>query len=240
MPIRIDEFNVTVPDGCLIGVIGKADLPFTCDDPMELLRRQREGETLFVRGIDPRICDEGWWITGPGQLQRGDPSEILRASGQGHQLPLTPTLHRGDGRAKLVALETLDAAGKPTSAWASGELAQIRVSVAFLAAVENPVVGIMIRTRIGFEVYGTNTELENVQLGPAVAGDNRAITFSFACNLCPQEYTVTAASHDPDGVWHDWMEDAIAFRVVDTRYTAGVVNLRARVTSSSQSPGDRG
>lgn len=224
---------MTVPDGCLIGVIGEANLPFTCDDPMVLLQRQREGETLFVRGIDPRICDEGWWITAPGKLRRGDPAEILRAAGRGYQVALTPTLHRGDGRAKLAAIETLDSEGRQTSAWASGEEARVRVSVEFLSDVADPVVGIMIRTRVGFEVYGTNTELEQVKLGPVRAGERRVVTFAFDCNLCPQEYTITAASHDPDGVWHDWMEDAVAFRVVDSRYTAGVANLRARVTSSS-------
>ena len=50
----------------------------------------------------------------------------------------------------------------------------------------------------------------------------------FRCDLCPQDYTLTAASHDPDGVWHDWMEDALDFTVTDSRYTAGVANLRAR------------
>ena len=31
--------------------------------------------------------------------------------------------------------------------------------------------------------------------------------------LAPGEYTLTVASHDPDGVWHDWLEDAVAFTV---------------------------
>ena len=62
------------------------------------------------------------------------------------------------------------------------------------------------------------------------AGDTLGVTFSFDCALCPQEYTLTAASHDPDGIWHDWLEDAVAFSVSDTRYTAGVANLRARVS----------
>ena len=44
--------------------------------------------------------------------------------------------------------------------WRSGELAVVRVRVRFRSAVADPVIGIMIRTRIGFEVYGTNTELE--------------------------------------------------------------------------------
>ena len=55
------------------------------------------------------------------------------------------------------------------------------------------------------------------------------VTYKFHCTLCPGEYTVTAASHDPDGLWHDWMEDAVGFSVSDSRYTAGVANLRARV-----------
>jgi lipopolysaccharide transport system ATP-binding protein len=113
--------------------------------------------------------------------------------------------------------------------WTSGEQVAIRVEVRFAAAVEDPVIGIMIRTRIGFEVYGTNTELEKLKLGPCAAGETRRVLFEFRCELCPQEYTVTAASHDPDGIWHDWLEDAITFTVVDSRYTAGVANLRATV-----------
>jgi lipopolysaccharide transport system ATP-binding protein len=114
--------------------------------------------------------------------------------------------------------------------WQSGETVSVRVAVKFEAAVADPVVGIMIRTRVGFEVYGTNTGLEGVTLGPCEAGETLRVTFTFRCELCPQEYTLTAASHDPDGVWHDWAEDAIAFSVADSRYTAGVANLRAGVT----------
>ena len=60
------------------------------------------------------------------------------------------------------------------------------------------------------------------------------LTFAFRCELCPQEYTLTVASHDPDGVWHDWLEDAVAFAVSDGRYTAGVANLRAQVSLLSR------
>jgi hypothetical protein len=139
-------------------------------------------------------------------------------------------LRRGDGRARLIAIETLDTQGEPVSSYASGGEACIRVAVEFDSPVDDPVVGIMIRTRIGMEVYGTNTELEGLKLGPVATGESRVVEFAFRCDLCPQEYTITAASHDPDGVWHDWMEDALAFRVTDSRYTAGVANLRARVT----------
>jgi hypothetical protein len=64
-------------------------------------------------------------------------------------------------------------------------------------------------------------------LGPCSSEQAVTVSFAFRCELCPGEYTLTVASHDPDGVWHDWLEDALAFSVSDTRYTAGVANLRA-------------
>ena len=159
-------------------------------------------------------------------------SETLKTLGAMPGIPCA--LRRGDGRARLTAIETLNAADQLVSAWQSGETARIRVRVRFESPVEDPVIGIMIRTRIGIEVYGTNTELEKLKLGPCVAGEIRTVDFRFPCDLCPQFYTITAASHDPDGVWHDWMEDAVGFSVTDSRYTAGVANLRARVTCSRE------
>jgi lipopolysaccharide transport system ATP-binding protein len=129
----------------------------------------------------------------------------------------------------VLSIVTLGAAGTPTVVWRSGEEVGIRVTVRFRTAVLDPVVGVMIRTRIGFEVYGTNTEAEHARIGPCETGETVAVTFSLTARLCPQEYTITAASHDPDGTAHDWLDDAVAVSVTDDRYTAGVANLRARI-----------
>jgi lipopolysaccharide transport system ATP-binding protein len=142
---------------------------------------------------------------------------------------MVPALRRGNGAAPVVSIETLGGRGEPTIVWRSGEQAGIRVTVEYREATPDPVVGIMVRTRIGFEVYGTNTEAEGVRIGPCQTGDRIEVTFSFPCELCAQDYTVTAASHDPDGVAHDWLDDAVAVTVTDNRYTAGVANLRAKV-----------
>ncbi len=207
-----------------------------------LERLRRKGATVLLVSHEEellaRLCDEIWWLDQGSLAAQGDPQEVLgryrrhvarRLRGESERADLLPSLRRGDGRAHILALETLDEQGRPTLVWQSGEQASVRVTVRFERAVADPVVGIMIRTRIGFEVYGTNTELEGVRLGPCQAGDVLRLTFAFRCDLCPREYTLTAASHDPDGVWHDWLEDALAFSVVDARYTAGVANLRAQV-----------
>ncbi|MBM3812119.1 MAG: hypothetical protein FJW20_10865 [Acidimicrobiia bacterium] len=205
-------------------------------------RLRRHGASILIISHDQNLlaslCDEVWWLNGGRLETRGDPRITLDAYNRhvNSQLrqwaasisePLAPSMRRGDGRAEIVSLETLDAGGNATVQWQSGEPVAVRVGVKFTQPVEDPVVGIMIRTRIGFEVFGTNTELERLKLGPVEGGARIAVTFRFPCGLCPQQYTLTAASHDPDGVWHDWLEDAVAFSVTDTRYTAGVANLRA-------------
>ena len=186
------------------------------------------------------LCDEIWWLDAGTLVQRGAPREVLdayresiaekvRAWGATLKSPLLPAMRRGDGRAEILSLETLGADGNPTAVWRSGEDATVRVTVRYHDAVEDPVVGILIRTRIGLDVYGTNTELEKVSTGSCAAGTRMQIEFAFRCDLCPGEYTITAASHDADGTAHDWVDDAVAVTVANSRYTAGVANLRAKL-----------
>ena len=208
-------------------------------------RLRRAGTTILLASHEDellrRLADEIWWLHEGKLAGRGDPEEMLaayqkhiaqcvRAWGENVTAPLAPRMRRGDGRAEVLGVETIGENGRPTMVWRSGELAVVKVKVRFRDAVADPVVGMMIRTRIGLNVYGTNTELERLKLGPRAAGDTIEVAFAFRCELCPQEYTLTAASHDPNGVWHDWLEDAVAFAVSDNRYTAGVANLRATVS----------
>ena len=225
---------------CIIGLVGDhtaqaASLEFRAEDEFARARvtaesviRRDQGETVFLRTHDERLllslCDELWWWKDGLTLVKGDPREVyanyladvataLRKAGDGHSAPVLPAMRRGDGRAQLESIETLGVDGQPTMVWRSGESVSIRVRVRFAASVADPVVGIMLRTRIGMEVYGTNTQLENLKLGPVTSGETRTVRFAFGCWLCPNDYTITAASHDPDGVWHDWLEDNLIMEV---------------------------
>lgn len=208
-------------------------------------RLRRSGSTILLASHEAELlealCDEVWWLDAGQLAAKGDPKETLvkyrrhvaekvRAWGETIPPRLAPSFRRGDGRAEVVSIETLGADGKPTIVWKSGEMVGVRASVLFNEAVENPVIGLMIRTQIGFEVYGTNTELEGVTISRCAAGETLQVSFSFLCDLCPKAYTLTLASHDPDGTAHDWLEDAVAVTVTDERSTAGVANLRAKVS----------
>src|SRR4029079_17640199 len=202
-------------------------------------RMRRGGATVLLASQEDSLlellCDEIWWLDGGRIAAKGDPKETLakyrrhvaeRVRAWGETLPprLAPAFRHGDGRAELMSIETFGPEGKPTIVWKSGEMASVRATVQYNQAVEDPVLGLLIRTQVGFEVYGTNTELERIKLGPRAAGDSVTVAFSFLWDLCPRAYTLTMASHDPDGTVHDWLDDAIAVTVTDERATAGGAN----------------
>jgi lipopolysaccharide transport system ATP-binding protein len=139
------------------------------------------------------------------------------------------SFRHGDGTSEIISAEILNARGEPVTSIASGEPITIRVRSRFHAATRDPMVGILLRTRIGMDVYGTNTRIEQMSLGELQAGDELEVDFELACWLTPQQYTLTVATQDADGSSHDWLDDTIAFDVVDTRVAAGVANLRAKV-----------
>lgn len=210
-----------------------------------LERCRRQGSTILLvsheEALLRRLCDEVWWLHEGKLMGRGDPATMLdsyrdhvarklRESGEGGSPALSTDHRSGDGRAEILQIETLGANWQPTIVWRSGEAVQVRLTVKFKQEVANAVIGIMIRSRVGLEVYGTNTELEKVKLGRRGAGETVRVTFRFNCDLCAQDYTITVASHDPDGSRHDWLEDAVLISVADSRYTAGVANLHAQVT----------
>ncbi len=90
-------------------------------------------------------------------------------------------------------------------------------------------VGILIRNRIGMDIFGTNTRLERADLGDFEPGEEIEVEFELDCLLSRQEYTVTVAVQYWNGLSQDWLDDVLDFRVEDTKDVAGVLNLNTRV-----------
>jgi ABC-type polysaccharide/polyol phosphate transport system ATPase subunit len=139
------------------------------------------------------------------------------------------TNRHGDGSSEILAVTLLDESGRPCGFVSSGERVTIRIRTAFKLRRVEPMVGILIRNRIGMEIYGTNTRIEQVDLGAFEAGEELDIDFQFECWLTPQQYTITVATQYSDGSSHDWLDDVISFEVLSTRQAAGVTDLRAHI-----------
>lgn len=209
-----------------------------------LERLRKSGATVVISSNEEelleRLCDEIWWIHDGKVAAKGEPRETLRryrahisakfqAWAESLSTRIDASNRGGDQRAHVVNLQLLNSRGVPTLVWHGGEDVGVGVAVEFLDRVADPIIGILIRTRIGIEAYGTTTRLEGVRLGETQPGNTRKVLFQFRCDLAPGDYTISVTSQDDSGNINDWMEDALSFTVTDERRALGVANLRARV-----------
>jgi ABC-type polysaccharide/polyol phosphate transport system ATPase subunit len=204
--------------------------------------RERKITVLFVShdlGLVKQLSDRAILLLNGRIAAQGAPSDVINRyiglvlakeeSRQKKDDRIHASFRHGDGSSEILSVQILNARGEPATAVTGGEPIIVRVRSRFHEAKSDPMVGILIRTRIGMDVYGTNTRLERVRLGDFQPGDELEVDFAVECWLTPQQYTLTVATQNADGTSHDWLDDAVAFDVVDTRAAAGVANLRAQV-----------
>ncbi len=144
-------------------------------------------------------------------------------------IPLRYTYRHGDGSAEILRVELLNATHRSIELVESGEAVLVRVRVRFHADEESPVCGFLLRNRHGIHLYGTNTELQKADFGPARAGEVFEVIFAFDCWLAPDTYAATIAVHNRNGVSFDWLDGALFFRVMSAIAMEGVANLNASV-----------
>jgi hypothetical protein len=139
------------------------------------------------------------------------------------------SFRHGDGASRVTDVQILNSNGEICHAFRPGDSIVLRIRAKFQKPVLNPVVGILIRNRIGMDIFGTNSRLESAELGDFEAGDEIEIEFELDCLLSRQEYTVTVAVQYWNGLSQDWLDDVLDFQVEDTKDVAGVLNLNTRV-----------
>ena len=233
------EPDVLIVDEAL--AVGDAVFANRCVRKFQELR-ERKITVLFVShdlGLVKQLSDRAILLLQGCIAAQGAPSDVInryiglvlerQEPKNKKNARLNSSFRHGDGASEILSVRLLNAQGEDATSVASGECVTVRVRSRFHVAKSDPMVGILIRTRIGMEVYGTNTRVEQISLGDFQAGDELEVDFRIACWLTPQQYTLTAATQNADGSSHDWLDDAIAFDVVDTRTAAGVANLRAEV-----------
>jgi ABC-type polysaccharide/polyol phosphate transport system ATPase subunit len=204
--------------------------------------RERKITVLFVShdlGLVKQLSDRAILLLNGRIAAEGAPNDVINRyiglvlakeeSKSKKDDRIHASFRHGDGSSEILSVEILNARGEPATAVTGGEPITVRVRSRFHQATSDPMVGILIRTRIGMDVYGTNTRLERVRLGDFQPDDELEVDFAVECWLTPQQYTLTVATQNADGTSHDWLDDAVAFDVVDTRAAAGVANLRAQV-----------
>jgi lipopolysaccharide transport system ATP-binding protein len=235
------EPEILVVDEAL--AVGDAVFANRCVRKFQELR-ERKITVLFVShdlALVKQLSDRALLLVEGRIRAHGEPSDVInqyvglvlerqRADREPAGQGLRAGFRHGDRTSEIVDVQLAGASGSPTKTVTSGETVSVRVRSTFYAAKADVMVGILIRNRIGMEVYGTNTHVERIELGAFDVGDELDLEFQFECWLTPQAYTLTVAIQNTDGSSHDWLDDVLTFDVVDARALAGVANLRARVT----------
>jgi ABC-type polysaccharide/polyol phosphate transport system ATPase subunit len=140
------------------------------------------------------------------------------------------TFRHGDRSAEILKVELLDASRRPVQLVETGESLIVRMRILFRESMEDPVCGFMIRNRHGIHLYGTNTQLQESDIGSVHAGEVVDVMFAFDGWLAPDSYSIVVAAHSPDAVSFDWVDGALFFQVMSSTPMEGVANLNASVT----------
>jgi homopolymeric O-antigen transport system ATP-binding protein len=241
--IHIDP-QILIVDEAL--AVGDAIFASRCIRKFEELR-QRKVTVLLVShdlGLVKRLADRAAFMLEGKVVMQGSPKDAVnryvgfvldREKGEpdANRSLETPaansSFRHGDGASRIVDVRLMNSAREVCRAFRPGDAMLIQVRAVFREAVSNPIVGILIRNRIGMDVYGTNTRLEHVELGQFEAGEALEVEFELDCLLSRQEYTLTVATQYWNGLSQDWLDDLTDFQVVDTKDVAGVLNLNTRV-----------
>lgn len=135
------------------------------------------------------------------------------------------SFRHGDGASHIVDVAITDRFGRKCGVFEAGDHLRVRVQAEMRRDVDEPVVGLLIRNRIGIDVFGTNTRVEGITIGPVAAGSILEVCFELECAFARNEYTVTVATQYSDGASQDWVDDVAPFKVINTADIAGVVHL---------------
>ncbi|MCX6596465.1 MAG: ABC transporter ATP-binding protein [Acidobacteria bacterium] len=183
--------------------------------------KQRGKTILFVShdlGLVKRLADQAALLIQGSVDMLGAPHDVVNryvglALAGDHRQDDQGSRH-GDGTSQIRRVRLLDQAGRETALVRSGDVLVIEITVDVQRACSSLVAGILIRSRLGMDVYGTNSQVEGLAIGPLNAGDQLAIRFTLPCALTRQEYSLTVATQHS---------------VIDARDLAGVANLEAKV-----------
>lgn len=135
---------------------------------------------------------------------------------QTEQLTGQKITRSGSGDATVESVELL-VNGVPARALSSGAAATLQITGKTTAPVAELTVGILIRDRLGNDVFGTNTYHHAVSRKDLAQGESFVVNFNFAAlNLGCGSFSVTVALHSRDvhvAANYDWWDRALVFQV---------------------------
>src|SRR5260370_15999311 len=184
--------------------VGDAIFASRCIQKFEELK-SRQVTVLFVShdlGLVKPLCNHAIFLVHGRVEAAGHPRDVVnRYVGMVHERQrgelaiaepgqFAGSFRHGDGASRIVDIQVLNRDGIAVGTVTRGEPMTVRIRAKFTREVQEPVVGLLIRNRLGMDVYGTNTRVERVDLGTFSEGESLEIDFRLDCWLTRHEYTL--------------------------------------------------
>ena len=136
----------------------------------------------------------------------------------------------GAGGGTIESVRFVDPTGSELSVLEGGEDVTLEISCLAKELIHAPIVGFLIRDRLGQNLFGENTYL-TYSHGPLTLGEGERFvaSFSFRMPYLPAgDYAVAAAlaqGTQGDHVQHHWVDEALIFRCAGSHVTHGLIGL---------------
>lgn len=134
------------------------------------------------------------------------------------------------GAGEIVEIALLSISGDSNSLYRGGEKVALRVRAKLNQNLERPILGFLVRDRLGQDLFGENTlPVTSLSNFSASAGAVIEAQFEFVMPLLPNgQYVVMASLADGDlqnHIQHHWLHDAMIFEVSSSLVRWGLVGI---------------
>lgn len=235
MRVAFSVASVIRPDILIIDealAVGDAYFQHKCFRRIREFKEQ--GTSLLFVSHDPTavrtLCTHAILLEQGRLIRQGSPDEVLDyynaliayTEEMGEIKQAQGKTRSGSGVARITSASIMGKNG-PCEIFIAGEPATIEVKLDLQQTLEDLTLGMLIRDRLGNDVFGTNSFNLGIPLHPLTGSTTeRKIAFDIAqLNLGPGSYSLTLALHasfSHTAGNYDWWDGALVFEVVCPSY----------------------
>lgn len=188
------------------------------------LQAESDGQTLFIEGRRREVPT----------LVKDARRDMISGSDKRNQIevfefdPNAPSF--GAGGAKIIDVRILDRNGSILPLIEGGEELTVEVTCKAHNELYSPIVGFLLRDRLGQNIFGDNTYLSHSATPIAIpAGDTFRAQFTFQMPYMPSgDYSIAAALAEGtqnEHRQHHWVDEALIFHCRSSHVTHGIIGL---------------
>lgn len=250
MQMRIAFSSVTAkrPDVLIVDeALAVGDAYFSQKCIRRIRTFKEKGTTLIFVSHDPgtvkTLCNRAILIDNGIMIKEGDPqfvfdyyNAMIAKKSKDEEIKQIENKHgkmvtrSGSHDAYIDNFEMYNDKNTPTRAFSVGEFARIRCNVYCKTKIVQPTFGILIRDRLGNDIFGTNTYHLQYKSATYHSGDVIDVEFVLKLNLGIGNYSLCLAVHTGDThleINYDWWDQCMVFQIVpkDSYLFVGVASL---------------